>query len=57
MGIPTAIVFSERGMASYEVDDRERQVFDQEQALLFKVTDSVGNLNLDGVDEYRSVER
>jgi hypothetical protein len=51
-GIPTAIVFSERGMASYKVDDRERQVFNQEQALLFKVTDSVGDLNLDRVDEY-----
>jgi len=45
-------VFSKRGMASYEVDDRERQVFNQEQALLFKVTDRIGDLNLDGVDEY-----
>ena len=38
-------------MASCEVDDRERQVLNQEQTLLFKVADRVGNLNLDGVDE------
>jgi hypothetical protein len=44
-------IFSERGMASCEVDDRERQVLNQEQTLLFKVADRVGNLNLDGVDE------
>ena len=44
-------IFSERGMTSCEVDDRERQVLNQEQTLLFKVADRVGNLNLDGVDK------
>ena len=48
-------VISERSMASYEVEDSERQILNQEEALLFTVitgADRVGDLNLNGVDEY-----